>query len=151
MRHGGARRILRRMAQGYLSTARSAIVLVAALAALLAGSAAIVFPLWFVATRYTQVFTILALCLCAGVILYLLAQRVRRDLADRPGGAPTPLLAIGHLAWRLLRLVLLIALAVAVISLYSLRLYAAAIPATVVYIITLGYVAFGRSSTSRAR
>ena len=139
--------LLRRIADGYLSLGKGIAVFLIALLAITASAAAIVFPVWYLAAKHSRAYSIGALALMAILAGYGLSRRVARDLTARAGTEPALLRILLHTLWRVLRIVLVASVSLAVLSLYSLGLFAFAVPATIVFLVGVGYLAFGRRST----
>ncbi|MBN1686450.1 MAG: hypothetical protein JW852_07330 [Spirochaetales bacterium] len=124
------------IARGYVLAAKSAGALALALLAVALISAAVVTPLWFIATRYTTLYTVISICVLAGAVLVPFLIRVVKDAEKR------------RLFIR--RCVVCLVFLVLVVFLYFIALlfaggsYAAAVPLLILFIAITGLILHGK-------
>jgi hypothetical protein len=135
--------VLKRLASGYGKLGLTAGLWLAAGVAVFAGAAAIVWPLWALALRYTGVYNLvfagmIAACALAGVFF-----SVRRKLAAgaNPAAMLRRALAVSGIALSVIVLILSLYFTIA----FALRGFIlGALPAGLVFIALSGYLFFGR-------
>lgn len=124
--------------KGYSRAARSAAGLILAVLAVALISAVIVTPLWFVATQYTTLYTVVSICgLTAAVLVPFLIRLVRN--AERRG----------LFIRRLMRLAIFLLLIVSlyfIALLYAAGSYAVAVPLTALFLALTGLILYGKRS-----
>ena len=126
----------RGIVKGYTRIVKSAGAVLAVLFIVALISAAIATPLWFIATRATALYTTLSLCgLCAAIVTPV----VIRFIKD-----PSKRSLYARRFVRFLTLVLLTVSLYFVFLLYAWGLWAAAVPATIVFIAASGLVLYGK-------
>ncbi|MBT3275149.1 MAG: hypothetical protein HN368_18485 [Spirochaetales bacterium] len=136
----GFRNIAKSISKGYLRAIKSLVKLVIGAAAISVLGAVIVAPLWYLATRHPDVYSILILVGAGGTLLAFLVYRGITDRSRR-----------NHYL-RILRKVLIFLPAAAVFYiialLYSWGMLAAAVPLSAVYVIALGFVLYGKKKSA---
>jgi hypothetical protein len=131
--------LLRGAARGYGRLALSFGKLIGFLAVIAAASAAVVIPAWLLATRFPAAFTVAACAAFAAALAALLGLRLRRATRSA-GGLGAWLRArllpfLGRLGFVLAALASIYLLAL----LYAARLFAVAVPATLVVALAAGW------------
>lgn len=142
----GLRRTLFQIVSGYTRSLRSAVVSLALIAATVAVSAAVVFPLWYFSTHSRRAYTIAVLSFFAAGILFLLFRR-SRAFWELPGKERSK--RVRRFFGKLLSLVAYLVGLYLILGLYAVGLLAAAIPLTVIYLFILGYTLYARRSRGR--
>lgn len=146
MNRVGLRRTLLQIVSGYSRSLRSLLISVALIAATVAVSAAVVFPLWYFSTHSRRAYTIAALALFGAGILFLLVRR-SRAFWELPGTERSR--RVRRFFARLLSVLAYLAGLYIILGFYAVGLLAAAIPLTVVYLLVLGYTLYVRRSRTR--
>jgi hypothetical protein len=135
------RTIARGMADAYVRLFRTTGVLAAGAAAVILVSIIVVTPLWFVATRFSTVFTVVSLgaivLTTAGFLVHRLATRSEARVAFF-GLAKKTLLFAGGLI-----------LIYIIVLLFSLGMFVAAVPLTLVFVVAFGLLLYDKKSTRR--
>ena len=140
--------ILLSITRGYLRLGKGLAGVVSVIVILTASSAIIVFPLWYLAANHTRAFTITTLILLAAGLIFLLARRVYRDISGGKANKPQPEQIFFHVLWRIIKKVLFVSIGIAIAALYLNRIFAVAIPVSLLYFLIVGYLAFWRRSSS---
>lgn len=122
--------------KGYLRVAKSTGSVLVALLIVAGLSAAIVTPLWFLATRYTSVYTIVALCGLGVAIALPTTVRVAKDPARRK--------AFFRRVARFSVFILLAGALYFLVLLYAWERFLPAILLSIVYVAVTGLVLYGK-------
>ncbi len=130
-------RFTKGVVNGYLRVFKSAGALVLTLLAVGGVSAIIVTPLWLLATRHGELYTIISVCGLAVALLTPLVIRLIKDPARRR-------VFLGRLL-RSLSFVVLAALLYFIVLLYAWNFYGAAVPLTIIFIVATGLIFHGKS------
>lgn len=132
-----------RILRGYGRTARWIIVAAAVVALVAAVAAAIVFPLWYLSTKERTLYTVVVLLACAGGIAYLIYRRISGFLASPPAVKVQRLKAV---AMRIAAVIAGLVLAYVIIGLYVFRLFAVAVPLSIIYLVAAGYLLYAQQA-----
>lgn len=135
---------LAKMANGYRSIALKFAIFCGIIAAIAGISFVIVFPLWYLATKYNRFYAFLVLIILALAIALWLAKKIWNTWR-RSGDRATFLkeIILNPLK-KIARLVVGIALLYGTVLLFTNGIYAAAIPAAVFYILGFGYLVYAK-------
>lgn len=138
MRDRSAKTYVRRIYKGYARLLKAAAVLLAGGVSILVLSLVIVAPLWFLATRFTVLYSLACLVVLAAALAIYMARRIssqsRKQLMRR--------LARTSVAFAALALIYL------TVVLYSARIYAAAVPLSILLAAGIGLLLHGRKHTT---
>ena len=108
-------------------------------------SAAVVFPLWYIATNAREIYTIVVLSLLGLSLLLMAALRIRWALKQSDRGVGRQLLTVlGKIAVFLFFIVSLYS----ILWLFTLKLYTIAGVSLFAYLLLLGLYKFGRGKKS---
>jgi hypothetical protein len=122
--------------KGYVRVVKSTGSVLFALLIVAGLSGAIVTPLWFLATRYTGVYTVIALCGLGVAVAAPIAVRLARDPAKRK--------AFYRRLARILLFILLAGFLYFLVLLFAGGKFLPAIPLSVVYVTVTGLVLYGK-------
>ncbi len=131
---------LRSIASGYRTLLKRIGTVLAFATATVALSAAIVYPLWYLASFRKDIFDILVIAAAAG---YLIAVLVRRIVRKPANGVTRGKIALGF-AKKLGVMIAVVAAAYAFVLLVLAGKTAIAIPVAVVFLGVFGYLVYGK-------
>ena len=143
------RSALVKMARGYRSIVLKFVIFCGIVAAIAGISFIIVFPLWYLATNYNRFYAFLVLAILILAIALWLAKKIWN--AWRSAGDRVTFLKeiIFQPLKKIARLAIGIALLYCTVLLFTNGIYAAAIPAAVVYILGFGYLVYAKKQKER--
>jgi hypothetical protein len=122
--------------RGYLRLAKAVGVMLASLLVIAGLSFAVVTPFWFLATRYTVLYTIIALSGIAAAFLVPLSLRLYRSHAARK--------RLIHKSVRFIIFIALVGLLYILVFMYARGRFAIAVPLTVIHIAVTGLMLYGQ-------
>ncbi|MEW5817496.1 MAG: hypothetical protein AB1798_19125 [Spirochaetota bacterium] len=136
--------LLKKIFSGYLNTAKKLVVVLLFLALTGLTSAIVVFPLWYLATEHREVFTILVFFLFLSLVIFAVVMKVIR--AFRPHQNPKEKISafLRRFSARLLILLFFLSAVYLLAFLYTSGILLAAVPLTILFILILGYILYGR-------
>ena len=138
----------RRIWVGYAGILRGLGWLLALLAATVAASAAIVFPLWYVSIHYRALYTTVVLSLFAAGIVYLIGRKVHAWLL-RPAKMREGMFR--RIVIRTLVVLTFIVSLYVILGLFVVGILGIAIPLITIYIAALGYILYVHRSSHDSR
>jgi hypothetical protein len=143
------RSALVKMAHGYRSIALKFSIFLGIVAAIAGISFIIVYPLWYLATKYNRFYAFLVLIFLILAIALWLAKKVWNSWRGAGDRVTFLKVIILQPLKKIARIVVGTALLYGTVLLFTNGIYAAAIPAAVIYILGFGYLVYAKKQRKR--